>query len=589
MISLGCVASVTKGPHSGKSGIVLSKDDATELCQVKIACGVIISVLSDHLSSIESSAKACKIASRLGNDHASLSCEYFKFDKKSPMLYQSLLEKASINKNMFFTVDYTQLFDFPIQFVTCGPKYALFDTRDSVCDVDGRVSVVCEAETSPGVILCRGRFENYYFQDVSAFEENLGLPYVRGACIVRKFYKEGDLFAEVLLNAAKCRSAYCVLQHLARIDYGGGCATAWMINKDILGRNVWQKLVSEKGSVVRRHRSDGSTYFYSDGCMRYAIRDPERANGIVYEAYAGEAGKAYMTRRCYDDGSIAFYRGNKPQQVVEDWVWRKDGTVLHLDKKGNVVRKSFQERETEDVTIPTAFVAGDVVYATGLRRQDINSTRGVVIGFCVEKDRWIVRFDRFGGLNVKEANLVKETAFLAAKALRAEKKKVVVPVIEEAVAVPPRVDPPVEKKNSSCEIVTCPLSDVPMTDAVLADDGYVYQRGALLQYWTKWDFVSPITGEAVSPAIFPHRAMSSLAKRIDDGHVEDDPPEILVCSITHDIMRSPVLASDGFVYDKETLQKWFDLGKETSPMTNAAMGSVMRADLTLSVSCVAWM
>ena len=37
-------------------------------------------------------------------------------------------------------------------------------------------------------------------------------------------------------------------------------------------------------------------------------------------------------------------------------------------------------------------------------------------------------------------------------------------------------------------------------------------------------------------------------------------------------MTDAVVAEDGFSYDLASIQAWFDLGKRTSPCTNAAIG-----------------
>ncbi|CAL1547715.1 unnamed protein product [Lymnaea stagnalis] len=49
-------------------------------------------------------------------------------------------------------------------------------------------------------------------------------------------------------------------------------------------------------------------------------------------------------------------------------------------------------------------------------------------------------------------------------------------------------------------------------------------------------------------------------------------PEEFLCPITHEIMRDPVIASDGYTYDKQAILSW--MGKEPrSPMTNMVLDS----------------
>ena len=59
-------------------------------------------------------------------------------------------------------------------------------------------------------------------------------------------------------------------------------------------------------------------------------------------------------------------------------------------------------------------------------------------------------------------------------------------------------------------------------------------------------------------------------------------PEEFICPITQDVMRNPVLCSDGFVYEKAAIGEWLISRKKTSPMTNLPMTStqmVLQPDL----------
>ena len=50
-------------------------------------------------------------------------------------------------------------------------------------------------------------------------------------------------------------------------------------------------------------------------------------------------------------------------------------------------------------------------------------------------------------------------------------------------------------------------------------------------------------------------------------------PENFLCPITCDIMKDPVSAKDGHTYERSAIQRWFDQGKRSSPVTNAVMPS----------------
>ena len=52
---------------------------------------------------------------------------------------------------------------------------------------------------------------------------------------------------------------------------------------------------------------------------------------------------------------------------------------------------------------------------------------------------------------------------------------------------------------------------------------------------------------------------------------EIEVPEEFLCPITQDVMRYPVLCSDGFIYEKAAIEEWLVSRRKTSPMTNLPM------------------
>ncbi|XP_042899841.1 WD repeat, SAM and U-box domain-containing protein 1 [Parasteatoda tepidariorum] len=59
-------------------------------------------------------------------------------------------------------------------------------------------------------------------------------------------------------------------------------------------------------------------------------------------------------------------------------------------------------------------------------------------------------------------------------------------------------------------------------------------------------------------------------------HVLSDTDETLMlsefcCPITQEVMRSPVVAEDGYSYERAAIEEWFESGKNTSPMTNEVL------------------
>ena len=47
---------------------------------------------------------------------------------------------------------------------------------------------------------------------------------------------------------------------------------------------------------------------------------------------------------------------------------------------------------------------------------------------------------------------------------------------------------------------------------------------------------------------------------------------MFLCPITQDVMADPVLAKDGYTYERSAIESWFRT-RNTSPMTNAALPS----------------
>ncbi|GIL88577.1 hypothetical protein Vretimale_15302 [Volvox reticuliferus] len=50
-------------------------------------------------------------------------------------------------------------------------------------------------------------------------------------------------------------------------------------------------------------------------------------------------------------------------------------------------------------------------------------------------------------------------------------------------------------------------------------------------------------------------------------------PAMFVCPITQEMMRDPVVASDGFTYERAAIARWLAAGRRTSPMTNLPFAS----------------
>ncbi|XP_072020781.1 WD repeat, SAM and U-box domain-containing protein 1-like [Amphiura filiformis] len=54
---------------------------------------------------------------------------------------------------------------------------------------------------------------------------------------------------------------------------------------------------------------------------------------------------------------------------------------------------------------------------------------------------------------------------------------------------------------------------------------------------------------------------------------DDTVPDEYLCPITREIMRDPVIAADGYSYERSSIESWLRGGTNTSPMTNAPLTS----------------
>ena len=61
-----------------------------------------------------------------------------------------------------------------------------------------------------------------------------------------------------------------------------------------------------------------------------------------------------------------------------------------------------------------------------------------------------------------------------------------------------------------------------------------------------------------------------------DVSILSDSSSDFTCPITQDVMKYPVMCSDGYIYEKAAIQEWLLSRRKTSPMTNLPI-----EDLTL--------
>ncbi|XP_072468218.1 WD repeat, SAM and U-box domain-containing protein 1 isoform X4 [Notamacropus eugenii] len=67
-------------------------------------------------------------------------------------------------------------------------------------------------------------------------------------------------------------------------------------------------------------------------------------------------------------------------------------------------------------------------------------------------------------------------------------------------------------------------------------------------------------------------------------------PDEFLCPITRELMKEPVIASDGYSYEKEAIESWISKKKRTSPMTNLVLPSlVLTPNRTLKMAIDRWL
>jgi len=65
-----------------------------------------------------------------------------------------------------------------------------------------------------------------------------------------------------------------------------------------------------------------------------------------------------------------------------------------------------------------------------------------------------------------------------------------------------------------------------------------------------------------------------LIKKIIETH-EENPPDEFICPISFELMNEPVIASDGYSYEKAAIQNWLITKGRHSPKTNLPLTSVL--------------
>ncbi|EGW01587.1 WD repeat, SAM and U-box domain-containing protein 1 [Cricetulus griseus] len=84
------------------------------------------------------------------------------------------------------------------------------------------------------------------------------------------------------------------------------------------------------------------------------------------------------------------------------------------------------------------------------------------------------------------------------------------------------------------------------------------------------------------------RSIEDLRTRVDS--LSSGIPDEFICPITRELMKDPVIASDGYSYEREAMENWIHKKKRTSPMTNLVLPSlILTPNRTLKMAINRWL
>ena len=86
-----------------------------------------------------------------------------------------------------------------------------------------------------------------------------------------------------------------------------------------------------------------------------------------------------------------------------------------------------------------------------------------------------------------------------------------------------------------------------------------------IMHYNLIDFTQTNTMTGTIRTIIPAPVMQDAHSELDIQH--KNIPDHMLCPITYDLMRDPVMAEDGFSYERSSIERWFSTGKLSSPIT----------------------
>lgn len=85
---------------------------------------------------------------------------------------------------------------------------------------------------------------------------------------------------------------------------------------------------------------------------------------------------------------------------------------------------------------------------------------------------------------------------------------------------------------------------------------------------------------------------SKILRKIEEmkmAPVSDGIPDEFLCPITHEVMKDPVIAADGYSYEREAIDSWIKTKNRSSPMTNLPLQTtLLTPNRTLKMAICRW-
>ncbi|XP_051760723.1 WD repeat, SAM and U-box domain-containing protein 1-like [Ctenopharyngodon idella] len=78
-------------------------------------------------------------------------------------------------------------------------------------------------------------------------------------------------------------------------------------------------------------------------------------------------------------------------------------------------------------------------------------------------------------------------------------------------------------------------------------------------------------------------------KDLRSSLLDSDSPDEFLCPITRELMKDPVIAADGYSYEREAIESWINTPNRSSPMTNLPLQTtILTANRSLKMAIQRW-